>query len=30
MSCNTVINQQAFLPLSEKVTPEPKMKDTER
>ena len=30
MSCNIVINQQAFLPVSEKVTPEANIKDTER
>ena len=30
MICNIVINQQASLPVSDKVIPEAKMKDSER
>ena len=30
MICNVVINQQASLPVSDKVIPEAKMKDSER
>ena len=30
MSCNIVINQQVSLPVSNKVTPEAKMKDPKR